>query len=288
MKHYRRFLALFLVYGLATPCFSQRSGADVDFGFHLFEMRKFDEVLLLFEDVKSDHTPTLDSIHHILGMTHYYRKELDLSARHLAMVSPSSAFYDKSVFFGALDHAHLGEYAQARTLLDNYWTTTPNAKYEELLTVKFAGLSLLERDLAAFDRYSQQFKFEQFHYVNSQNDLMGVRMALGDFRQKSPVVAGLLSAVVPGAGKIYAGQLGEGIAAFLTVGSLVAITAENWVKNGLLDWKTITFGTLSTIFYIGNIAGSAISVNVYRNQFNDKQNNTILLGIHLPVRTVFN
>jgi hypothetical protein len=157
-----------------------------------------------------------------------------------------------------------------------------------VLNVKLAGISLLERDLKAFDSRAEHFKFDQFHYVNSQNQLMDVRRTLGDFRQKSPFVAGMLSAVVPGAGKVYAGQLGEGVASFLTVGALAAITAENWVKNGLSDWRTITFGTLFSVFYIGNIAGSVVSVKVYRNHFNDKQNHTILLGIHLPVRTVFN
>jgi hypothetical protein len=287
MKFHRRFLIVLLFLGLATPYFSQSKSSDVDFGFYLFEMRKFDEILLLFEDVKFDNTPMFDSIHHILGMTHYYRKELEKSAFHLFQVSPSSTFYDKSIFFGALDFAHLGDYAKARTILENY-QATHNDRHEDLLNVQLAGLSLLERDFKTFDRHSEQFKFDHFHYVNSQNQLMKVRGTLGDFRPKSPFVAGLLSAVVPGAGKVYAGQLGEGVATFLTVGSLAAITAEIWAKNGFLDWKTITVGTIFSIFYIGNIAGSVISVKIYRNQFYDLQNNTILLGIHLPIRTVFN
>jgi hypothetical protein len=253
----------------------------------LFETRKFDELFLLFKDVESVGTPKLDSIHHILGMAYYYQKKLEKSAYHLSKISPFSAFYDQSIFFSALDYAHLGEYAKARTVLENYQATS-NDKHDELLTVELAGLSLLERDLSKFDRYSEKFKFDHFHYVNSQNELMDVRKNLGNFRQKSPFVAGLFSAVVPGLGKIYAGQIGEGVASFLTVGSLAAITAENWIKNGFLDWRTITFGTFFSIFYIGNIAGSVVSIKVYRNHFNDRQDHTILLGIHLPVRAVFN
>jgi len=272
------------------PCVSQITRNDVDFAFYLFEGRKFDEVILLFNQKMPDlkeNASLKDSINYILGMTHYYRKELDKSAYYLSKISKTSVFYDKSVFFTALDYAHLSEYTMAQTVLENYSTTKFSSKYDQLLAVELAGLALLKRDFELFDRHAKKFKFDQYYYSNSQNQLLDVRKTLSNHRPKSPAVAGLLSAVVPGAGKVYAGQIGEGIAAFLTVGSLAAITAENWSKNGLSNWKTITFGTLCSIFYIGNIYGSVASVKVYRNQFNDKQNHIILLSIHLPVRALF-
>jgi len=262
----------------------------MDFAFYLFEGRKFDEVILLLDQKMSDiktNKSLMDSMNYILGMTRYYRKELEKSAFHLSKVSASSAFYDKSVFFRALDYAHLGEYSSAQTVLENYTALKPNPDYEELLAVEFAGLALLKRDFEMFGQQAKNFKFEQYYYSNSQNQLLSVRKELGKHRKKYPFVAGLFSAVIPGAGKIYTGQIGEGIAAFLTVGSFAAITAENWSKNGISNWKTITFGTVCSIFYIGNIYGSVASVQVYRNQFNDKQNLTILLNIHLPVRSLF-
>jgi len=262
----------------------------MDFAFYLFEGRKFDEVILLLDKdlpETKENVPLKDTINYILGMTHYYRKELEKSAFHLSKVSTASAFHDKSVFFSVLDYAHLGEYASAQTVLDNYSTTKSNPDYNELLTVEFAGLALLKRDFDMFDRYARNFTFEQYYFSNSQNQLLNVRKTLENHRKKSAFAAGLFSAIVPGAGKVYTGQIGEGIAAFLTVGSFAAITTENWKKNGLSNWKTITFGTVCSIFYIGNIYGSAASVQVYRNQFNEKQNLTILLNIHLPVRSLF-
>ena len=221
-------------------------------------------------------------------MTHFFRRELQTSASHLSKVSCSSVFFDKSVFFSALGNSFVGEYAQACTILDNYLKTSPNSQYNELLSVKFAGLSLLERDFEMFDYYSKQFNFEHSHFAASQNTLMNARHELANYREKSPLLAGVFSAIVPGTGKIYAGKTGEGISALASVGIFTAITAENWIKNGLTNWKTITFGTIASIFYIGNIVGSVVTVKAYRIQFNDKQNNAILLGIHIPVRAVFN
>ena len=71
------------------------------------------------------------------------------------------------------------------------------------------------------------------------------------------------------------------------VGSFAAITAENWYKRGFTNWKTILFGSIGTIFYIGNIYGSVASVNVYYDEFNEKQNARILYHIHIPLRSIF-
>ena len=283
------FCTVLFFWWISATCFSQtteNTGQDIDFAFYLFEGRKYDELFLLFNKTSSIIQQN-DSVNYILGMSYYYQKDLEKSAYHLNKISNLSAFYDKSIFFSALDYAHLGEYSKAQMILEKYTTTKLQNNYNELLSVQFAGLALLKRDFELFDHHAANFKFEQYYYINSENQLINVRHTLGNFKQKSPFVAGLLSTVVPGAGKIYTGQIGEGVASFLTVGGLAAITAENWVKKGLSNWRTITFGTICSIFYIGNIYGSAISVKVYRNQFHDKQNNTILLGIHLPVRALF-
>ena len=264
-------------------CFAQ--GNDSGFAFYLFEGRKYDDLLLLLE--QSPKGEISDSVGYILGMTHYYRKEFDKSAGYLSAVSCSSAFYDKSIFFSSIGYAHLGEYSKAQTILENYSATAPTVEYDELLNMELAGLALLKRDFEMFDHHSEKLGFERYHYADSETQLMNVRKTLCSYRRKSALVAGLLSAAAPGTGKIYTGHIGEGVAAFLTVGSLAAITAENWMKNGPADLKTITFGAICSIFYIGNIYGSAVTVQIRKNQIEDKQNHTVLLAIHLPVRALF-
>ena len=290
---YMRFLWTILLSILFIPCFSQETkvtARDIDFAFYLLEGRKFDEVVMLLnhkhnqQEIEWKNTQQ-DSVDYILGMTYYYQKELEKSAYHLSNVSISSPFYTKSTFFSALDYAHLGAYSKSQTIIEKY--TEIDSNYSELVTLELAGLALLNRDFATFDRHAKDFRFDQYYYANSEAQLMNVRKTLGNYKKKSPFMAGFLSTVVPGLGKVYTGHIGEGVASFLTVGSLAAITAENWAKNGIVDWKTITFGTLFSVFYIGNIYGSVATVKVYRMQFNEKQNNIILLGIHIPIRTLF-
>jgi hypothetical protein len=101
-------------------------------------------------------------------------------------------------------------------------------------------------------------------------------------------VAGLLSAVVPGAGKVYAGQLGQGVAIFLQ-NSIFALQAwEGYRKDGPRSARFLIYSGLFTVFYIGNVWGSVLSVQIKRQEMYERINNQILFDMHIPLRTIFN
>lgn len=78
----------------------------------------------------------------------------------------------------------------------------------------------------------------------------------------------------------------EGISSFLCVGTLAAFTAECYAKKGASDWRTILFGSLASLFYIGNVYGSYLSVGIYNETLFNAQNSTILFNLHIPVRNL--
>ena len=82
-------------------------------------------------------------------------------------------------------------------------------------------------------------------------------------------------------------NVGEGVAAFLTVGSLGAITAENWNRHGPKDWRTIVAGSLCAVFYLGNIYGSYLSVSIENNEHVAAENTAIVYHLHIPLRSIF-
>ena len=131
------------------------------------------------------------------------------------------------------------------------------------------------------------FTFSQYALSESERALQDIFDERYNGHTISPVVAAAASSVVPGLGKAFAGELAEGVAAFLTVGSLAAITAENWVRYGYKDWKTLLFGTLGAAFYIGNIYGSYVSVSIHNNDLRNVQDTAILYHIHIPLRSIF-
>ena len=101
--------------------------------------------------------------------------------------------------------------------------------------------------------------------------------------KKSPLLAGAMSAVIPGSGKIYAGDLRSGVSTFLVVGALGAMMAESAHKLGWQDWRTIALTSVFGVFYIGNIYGSAVSVSVIRNTYQDAQKASLLFDLHIPL-----
>lgn len=104
-----------------------------------------------------------------------------------------------------------------------------------------------------------------------------------DYKARSPFLAATMSAVIPGAGKIYAGDLRSGVSTFLIVGALGGMVAESWSKYGIQDWRTITLSSIFGLFYIGNIYGSAISVSVIKDTYEQAQKATLLFNLHVPL-----
>lgn len=230
-------------------------------------------------------TLTGDSIDFLKGYTYYSARLLDSSAACFDRVGEGSPLFAEAMFFASLTNAHQGRYS----LSEQYLSRVPETDGRMLNLKRFemAGVGLLKRDYTAFDSCFALLDTADFRLATEAADLMRVRGELVARNRRSPWVAGTLSALVPGLGKVYAGNLGEGVAAFLMTGSMAAVTAENWVKEGPLNWKTIAAGLLTTVFYVGNIYGSVATVKVNLSDFNNRNDVQILYDIHIPLRAGF-
>ena len=104
---------------------------------------------------------------------------------------------------------------------------------------------------------------------------------------KSPIWAGVMSCIIPGSGKIYAGKMGEGIASMIATTGFGLITWENYRKLGVGHPKTIFFVSIFAANYVSNIYGSVISVKIIENEYKDATHNQILFQLHIPLRNFF-
>lgn len=89
-------------------------------------------------------------------------------------------------------------------------------------------------------------------------------------RTRSPFFAGLLSTVVPGAGRLYTGRLADALNTLFTVGLTGWQAYDGFRRDGLASVKGWTLGTLCGVFYVGNIYGSVISARVYNRHITDE------------------
>jgi len=119
---------------------------------------------------------------------------------------------------------------------------------------------------------------EEFFLIFEKDEQSAVSL-LYDYRfeppYKSPALAGILSAIIPGSGKMYAGEWGDGITA-LVVTSLFAFLAYD---NFHADHTTRAwiFTGLGAFFYAGNIYGSVASAQIFNARIDFEFNNGLEL-----------
>lgn len=228
----------------------------------------------------------LDTLRYVRGWVHYNLRDFARATDSFAEVGPSSPFYPKSVFYGAVCRVEEGDFEQAATLLDGFAAAPVAADYGELLAFERAGLALLEGDIEEYENQKSHFTYSDFALSEQQKifDQIAARRP----RELSPWVAAAASAVVPGLGKIYAGQLSEGVASFLLVGAFAGLTAESWKRAETpANWRTILYGSIGSLLYVGNILGSAASVKIYYQNFENSTKGAVVYGLHIPLRSVF-
>ncbi len=81
--------------------------------------------------------------------------------------------------------------------------------------------------------------------------------------RKSPALAGLLSVVVPGMGKIYANDWKDGLLSLVFTATMSVQAYRNFNKHGFSDPRGYIYGAIGTGFYLGNIYGAVQSAKNY-------------------------
>ncbi len=78
-------------------------------------------------------------------------------------------------------------------------------------------------------------------------------------KHKNPFIAGSLSLIVPGLGKVYTENYTDGLISLLFIAGTAWQSYRGFTKSGIKSFSGWIFGSISFGFYIGNIYGSAKS-----------------------------
>lgn len=263
---------------------------EIKFASYLLNNREYNDALMSLHGLKSSIQSQTDSLNYFLGWTHYNFKSLDSSAFYFNQVISGSPFYHKSKFYQAFDYTYIRKFSDAKATL-NEISLSGNTDFQLLNNFQNAGIALLERDYKTFDSLAAKFDYTFYPLATEQESMKEYYSDLKKVKRKSPVVAGLLSAAVPGLGKYYAGYRMQGVAALLQVGTFGAAAAESYFKKspqaGLKSPRFIIYGSLFTIFYVGNIWGSVLSVQIKREEHFKEIDETILFNMRVPLRRIF-
>ncbi|MBN1388735.1 MAG: hypothetical protein JW965_09830 [Bacteroidales bacterium] len=125
--------------------------------------------------------------------------------------------------------------------LSYYWSVQ---KYDSAFAYCGNNRDLLEKHSP--DLYNLTFDFENEKY-------------------KSPALAVVMSAVIPGSGKAYSKRWGDAIVSFLFVGTNAFTSYRAFNKKGIKSVNGWIFGSLAFSFYSANLWGSAKAAKTYNS-----------------------
>jgi tetratricopeptide (TPR) repeat protein len=202
------------------------------------------------------------------GIAYYLGEEYEAASRSfetLASTCPNSGYVEAALYFGGLNRWKQKDYAGAAELFDGLIRKGASSAYAPRALV---ARSLLDLDRGDADAAAEDL--ERFLSIfPGHPDEARVREALPLVRQyeklpqKSELLAGILAAILPGSGYVYAGHYGDGLTAFLLNGLFIAGTVTA-VQSGWYAASGLS-GGIGLPFYIGNIYGSMNAAKKYNN-----------------------
>lgn len=292
MRTYFLIAALFLV----QFSFSQKQitfNDEINFLIHLSGNKLFNESEMFYNKSFNTQGRTIeqkDTLNYLMGFIYFQNDSLLKAKQYLHRVTDNTLLYYKSKMYHSFICLKLNQPDSSVYYLNKIDSSTNN-ELNEIKNFQLSASYLLANNTKSFDLLSTKFNSNVKELKEEQQNLILYGQVHKKNKRKSPFVAGSLSAIIPGLGKVYAGNTAQGLAAFLRVGILGAITAENYFLKGnreIRDPQTIFFAGLFTAFYIGNIWGSALSVQIVKTEKDLENKANILVGISVPLKKFFN
>lgn len=263
--------------------YSQKmSEGGLEFVKHLEKIEAYSECALFLDKYEEVYNAS-DTTCLYQGRAAYFTKQYHKSISYFKQVSEANqSYWNQSRFYAAWQSANIGELVQAKNFLHEVRASDQVAK--SLKTLELAGVSLLERDLKTYESLLFDLNNVGFDFQKNVEAFDFVYDRIKNQQKKSPFLAGLFSTIVPGAGKMYQGNVAEGTMAMAVSAIMASQAYEGYRKDGVESARFIIFGSLFSVFYVANIWGSVVSVKVENLHFNQENHETVLLHMHIPIR----
>lgn len=261
-------IAFFLFWGYEAVAQNELS-----FYQYLIDSKHLTEANFYTNELAKNQNINKDSLLWLRAKLNYNLKNYDTAAYYLEKIK-NPVFYPENLFAASLYRALSKQ--KEKALEDLNLIKTNDSSVLKLQVFQRANLFLLMRQT---DEYKQNIEKCDTNFYVTHNSIVKVKAIAEDIdrhKPKSPALAAMFSAVIPGSGKYYAGRTGEAFSALLSVGFLSAMAIENYRHYGINHGRTYMTVGLAGIFYIGNIWGSYYSVKRTKNVFNEKVDNNLL------------
>lgn len=249
---------LFLMFSLlsAAVSFAQTDLYTVEnslkFGDYLYASKNFKSAAAEFERVIFMNPS--DEMTRIKLLSSYRRAgQFDLGIKRYHDLYPN----------GKADNSLLNKEVALMYVYNNQFVDFDNFRIENQLPPKL-DTTLLIGMLLLQERY--ELAGQVLTGNDSYPELTSIVLQANQLPLKSPILALSMSALVPGSGKIYAGQWKDGLFSLLFTGLSAWQAYRGFHKDGVSSFYGWLYSGVSLGFYAGNLYGSYKAVSRYNYQ----------------------
>ena len=253
-------LILIITFLLYIPNFAQTSSIDFDssenikkFADHLFCDKDYLRANLEYQ--KLDNISKSDTLNFKIGLGYLYIGDYSTSIQILSDITPTLIFFGEAKLQELKAHFLTENYFAFRSFyLESYSNKTNNYQSNGKRLFNFSYL-FTDDELTSREEFLLPFNKDEKDKVTSFYNWKN------EPPNKNPILAGIMSAVIPGSGKMYAGEWGDGIMAFITTGLFAFLAYDNFrADHSTRAW---IFTGLGAFFYAGNVYGSVAAAQIY-------------------------
>jgi tetratricopeptide (TPR) repeat protein len=181
-----------------------------------------------------------------------YDRSLDLLLELLESVE-SDRIRELTIYEIGLTYFRMERYEDSLVFLEDQPAASLVTEPGLLIGADLMMLGQWRQAEEAFDRYG----------LPPSEPLRDAAREGANMRRKSPLAAALLSAVVPGSGKIYAGEYGDGINSLIFIGLIGTLSVLSFRADGPDSVRGWIYASVGGVLHAGNIYGSIASARRY-------------------------
>ena len=287
----RLFLSLLVFFHFSLFSFAQQRYSLIqqrNFSSYLLEKHLYLNCNSLLNEVEKNYslnTAQRDSLNLLHAICFSKLSWNDSAAIRFAQVSKASPDYYFAGFNAVLKLIEANKIEEPEKLLLNYQPA--DAMQTQLSGIYLNSLLLLNQDLSGFEAHITVTNLSKDYFSMRNEELKKAELKIKKANKKSPFLAGLMSTVIPGTGKIYSGKWRQGLISMVPLTLMGFQTYEAYRLQGVKSARFIVFGGLFSLFYIGNIYGSAVSVNVRKTEIEHEVHDEVVLSLRMCLQHVF-
>lgn len=196
-----------------------------------------------------------DTISFKMGLGFLYMGDYASSINIFGDIKPVSVFFDEAKLQELKAYFLTGKYNSFRSFyLENYSNRINNYKSNGKKLFSFSYL-FIDDDLPSSEEILNPFSGDEKEQVAS------FYAWKNNPPYKNSTLAGIMSAIIPGSGKMYVGEWGDGIMGFITSGLFAFLAYDNFRADH--NTRAWIFTGLGAFFYAGNVYGSVAAAQIY-------------------------